>query len=565
MRWPSRIAVLGLLLASIVAPAIGRGEQEPRPIAGRVVFEGGDPPFTCEVHITRVDDSDGDDVRAAVRIDEDGGFVSPRLAPGLYHVFAFAPNYDDGFDEGQRYRPGDTITIRMRKCAVITGTVTDETGEPLAGIPVKVIQVRDAAGVKLASPALGGGGYADDRGIYRIYGLEPGSYLVQAGGSGDEWSRTFASPREREPGVFHPSSGRRGAAEIAVGWGDERAGIDIRFAPPQGRVIAGVVATGQLPEKATVWMSLYASDGLVVDSEFLAVTEPDLTFALHGVPDGEYEIVVRGFDSKDEDLSGASRRVAVRGADVRGLRLALAPIPAKAEIGGRVSLDAPDPSLPEGCLDVSRSVAEVGLFGTEPEQPEPREGFDAGLRSEWAAIPRASGEFEARNVAAGAYRLEADLPSDDWYVRAVSRGPKGDPRLSDLTVKAGQKASDLVVSIGRGAASVAGKVAPAQPGRVVYLVPADTALADHIWRYAEVLESEGGAFEVKHVAPGAYWLLVRPAPKRGDDSPLWVKARRDTLRSQAEAARQVVVLGPCQRAKDIVVQPPVADALQFKE
>src|SRR5262249_4529256 len=98
------------------------------------------------------------------------------------------------------YRPGDQVTIRMTKGGVITGKVTDSQGQPAVQIPVQAIRLRDEKGRparQVAKPfSTSEGANTDDRGIYRLHGLEPGVYLVSAGG-GERFSATPYTPIAR--------------------------------------------------------------------------------------------------------------------------------------------------------------------------------------------------------------------------------------------------------------------------------------------------------------------------------------------------------------------------------
>ena len=44
------------------------------------------------------------------------------------------------------WKVGDNVTLRMSKGGVITGAVTDAAGEPLVGLSVRVVKVRDLEG-----------------------------------------------------------------------------------------------------------------------------------------------------------------------------------------------------------------------------------------------------------------------------------------------------------------------------------------------------------------------------------------------------------------------------------
>ena len=66
-----------------------------------------------------------------------------------------------------------SIVLKLLPGAVITGTIADHHGRPAAGVPVLAVDTRADA----AAPARA---LTDDRGVYRIYGLAPGDYVVSA-------------------------------------------------------------------------------------------------------------------------------------------------------------------------------------------------------------------------------------------------------------------------------------------------------------------------------------------------------------------------------------------------
>jgi hypothetical protein len=65
----------------------------------------------------------------------------------------------------------------MIKGGVITGRVTNATGEPLIGVRVNAVMTRGAEG-NTARRAAARPRFTDDRGFYRLYGLPPGTYVV---------------------------------------------------------------------------------------------------------------------------------------------------------------------------------------------------------------------------------------------------------------------------------------------------------------------------------------------------------------------------------------------------
>jgi hypothetical protein len=121
------------------------------------------------------------------------------------------------------------------------------------------------------------------------------------------------------------------------------------------------------------------------------------------------------------------------------------------------------------------------------------------------------------------------------------------------------------VTIAEGATSLRGRVTPEKEGArlpaklAVHLVPAETASANDVLRYAETVAEREGAFEFRNMAPGKYRLLARAAP---DDEPsdrpsapvAWDANERAKLRKEAEAMTVEVELKPCQRISDQVVK-----------
>ena len=123
--------------------------------------------------------------------DDKGQFVLPNLPAGTYSPpsagkggfvsTSYGEKRPQGVGtpitlaEGQRL----TIALKMLRGAVITGTLQDN-GRPVAQVSVAASQVRVVNGVRTAVGYRGLSVSTDDRGIYRIWGLAPGDYVVSA-------------------------------------------------------------------------------------------------------------------------------------------------------------------------------------------------------------------------------------------------------------------------------------------------------------------------------------------------------------------------------------------------
>jgi uncharacterized protein (DUF2141 family) len=127
--------------------------------------------------------------RSATTTDQ-GAFSFTALPAGRYTLSASKPGYVNiSYGARRAGRPGTPIQLvdgqKMEKAilslpkgAVVTGVVIDEHGEASPGTQVRVMRAVMRTGEKTYEQA--GQDQTDDRGIYRIYGLQPGDYIVNA-------------------------------------------------------------------------------------------------------------------------------------------------------------------------------------------------------------------------------------------------------------------------------------------------------------------------------------------------------------------------------------------------
>ncbi len=176
----------------------GRGTQTPTRdqqtelpatgvISGTVVTEGsGNPVRRARVTLT------APELRGSrtMTTTDQGAFSFTALPAGRYTLAASKPGYVNiTFGAKRPGRPGTPIqlldgqkmekaSISLPKGAVVTGVVLDESGEPSPGTQVRVMRAVMRTGEKTYEQS--GQDQTDDRGIYRIYGLQPGDYIVNA-------------------------------------------------------------------------------------------------------------------------------------------------------------------------------------------------------------------------------------------------------------------------------------------------------------------------------------------------------------------------------------------------
>ena len=510
--------------------------------------------------------------------DEDGAFKVVGLSPGAYSLSTRASGYvassdSSGDSSGPRmHRIGENVTITLIKGGVITGRVTDEFGEPMVGARVTAFRVRTLEGrPDLDSNVMdvsGAGRETDDRGVYRIFGLEPGIYVVSLNGLPFS-APGLAQPRN-EPPVYHPSSTRNAAAEITVISGGETSGVDIRHRAMRGHSIDGAVSgatEGRGIINAVSVMLLRAADRQPVAAATTLTGEKN--FSLRGVEDGEYDLVALRF-TEDMDFSASvPRRVTIKGADISGIDVKLLKL---SSIEGRVAIEPSkqrdacksedDFSIREILLTARRDEKTPSLFSALASVDAP---MGVGRTA-----PGDDGVFVLKNIEPGRVRVETDLPGETWYLRAITQKVSAAPKPVDASqngveVKSGEKVSGVELTIAEGAASLKGKVVPANENaklskRIrVHLIPAEVTAANETLRYYEKIANNDGSFDLKNLAPGKYLLHLRAAEENDSASTLdrpvaWDAIERAKLRREAEAAKKEIELQPCQRVKDHILR-----------
>jgi hypothetical protein len=450
---------------------------------------------------------------------------------------------------------------------VITGRVTTLTGEPMVGVRVIALMVKNLNGDPERRQFGGRLRYTDDRGVYRIYGLRPGIYVVFTRG---EAPSSPISPYEGYAPTYHPSSPRETAAEIRVTKGSEAPGVDIRYRGERGHTVSGVAAVGKDAQRgADMSVALYeVSSGFRAGVQILGPVEAQNAFTIKGITDGEYGIVARVHETgNDEPFVSLPRRVTVKGADVGGIELKFAPL---ASVSGKVVVEA-SPDACEGGHKSSRNKILVRV------RPDTEAMHDARRFRDFQSggSVNEQGEFKISGLDPSRYFISPGLPDENWYYKSIaapvatagrdSVGPVAtyDVGRNGLALKSGERVSGLVVTIANGAAGLRGSLkaengslrAPAK--MVVHLVPAEPAAADDVLRFAEVPAGRNGAFEFKNIAPGKYHLLTRSAPNdEPNDNPpaAWDAVERAKLRKEAEAMKVEIELKPCQRVTDQIVK-----------
>jgi hypothetical protein len=556
-RRPTRligICCLVLTLVALSASGQTRPGNRSGTISGRIVSEDGQPVDGATIQLS------GGSTSKTATADADGNFSITDLTPTVYRIFANSPGYVTPLEFGGLpaiARIGESINLTLVKGGVITGRVTDSNSEPVVAVNISAIRVRDSEGNAVQNRQNPRQRQTDDRGVYRLYGLAAGSYVVVVNPTSGDTYR--ATGYDQETPTYYPSSSRDGASEVTVQLGAEASGIDIRYRNVRGHAISGSI-DGAVSNDIGFQVELQAAGGGgIVGYGYAQPTGDVRSFYFDGLPDGDYDLIAQG-SNQEESFISTPRRISLRGADISGVKLAVSPM---ATIAGKAVVEST--TLPEDCQRGRQaSIAEIFMQTWRDQKIGEVELTYISVNRQGAAV-KEPGDFLLRNLTAGQYRIVADLPSENWYVKALTMpGSTAARRTVDLgrsglALKTGEKLTGVVMTIGEGAAAMAGKLEGDKTKRGaryrIHLVPVDPAQADQQLLYYEMVAKGDGTFSLTHLAPGKYWIIVRPVP---DDQMLERSLKtvasdateRAKLRREAEAGKQEIELKICQRLKD---------------
>ena len=529
-------------------------------ITGRVLADG-QPVINAVVSSSRLNSTGP---ARAVPVNDNGDFELKGLEPGVFRITAAASAYvtaPTDSDVETYYRVGDSVALRLIKGGVITGKVLTADDTPVVAVRVRASMIRDINGKPPATLGRSLEQTTDDRGIFRIFGLSPGTYVVSSGGRGP--SGYGVNAFDNDAPTYAPSSTRDTAAEILVASGEEKT-ANIHYRAEGGHVVSGNATVTATPN--TPWISIYLAR-LVDGAPDVRLSTSQNTgargFEFNGVADGEYLIWAQYAPTQSETLLSEPKRITVKAADVTGIELSTKPL---ATVAGELILES---SKLEACKEKRRPVFHETLITIERKQKgTPKEPPQLPLYRTAQAVPDSNGKFLLRNLGAGQYRLDVRFFARYWFLRSITaRAASATPatQASDaapawLALKAGDRQTGVKVTLSEGAASLNGKVEPARdeklpPQLSVYLLPAEKDSSNDVLRFFSARIEADGAFTFDHLPPGRYRALAKA---RAENEPpgtadLRLPDAADTrfkLRREAEAARFEVELQPCQNVSD---------------
>jgi hypothetical protein len=473
------------------------GVQAPAPVGtaqvtGAVTMAGtGQPARKTRVTLS------GTEIRGtrSATTDDQGRFSFTALPAGRYSLSANRPGYlSISYGARQPGRQGTQIqlsegqkfqaNLQIPRGSVITGIVMDENGEPTPQVPVRVMRFVIQNGQRTLQNSSSAS--TDDRGMYRIYGLLPGEYIVcatprnntvadgermvfelqalrqemeVAGRGNPEQARALAArvsalqqmqqsmPSDGPPPGYAPicypgSISAANATAVPVGIGEERVGIDFQLQlAPLARVEGTVLnSTGAQLRDISLNLTEVNAMGQAMPA-ISARADGEGRFRMNNVPPGQYRLTARANIGAPQAGGGrggppgqrpepvivwASADVVVDGRNVSNVILTLQQ---GVSVSGQLAFDG---SI-QAPADLTRFRVTMAPVGPNP--------FGGGAS---AARVDANGRFTIPSVPPGRYRLSAGA-SNGWFPESSMIGGQ-DALDFPFEVKGTQNISGAVVT-----------------------------------------------------------------------------------------------------------------------
>jgi hypothetical protein len=432
---------------------------------------------------------------------------------------------------------GQTLGIiaRLPRGAVITGTVIDESGQPSVNTTVRAMRFTMQNGERRLV-TFGSSGITDDRGVYRIFSLPPGDFIIGAAARSTAVSPPVAEVRmttdldlhhARTAAMDVPAPPDRGvafastffpgtplasqASRIALRTGEERGGIDFALQLVATARVEGAVYSpeGSVPPGTQVVM-LASGQTAFPDVPFDGVRSTsvgaDSAFSFSSVSPGQYTLLAR---PPAPLAQWASTEILVDGERVSGVSLSLQP---GLTLAGNVSFEGNRLRPPADLTMVRISL--------RPVQPA---GMVTIAPPEVSADP--TGHFVVSGITPGWYELRATIPgaarpagapassSGGWHLRSAAIGSQDTLDLP-FALQPGRPLpaarilfTDRMATL-NGALSLSPTEAAAL-GYTVVLFPADPSLWQPGSRRIDAAPaSANGIFAFRELAAGEYLLAA---------------------------------------------------------
>lgn len=524
----------GLLLAAV---ALAQAPPEPASVEGSVTHSITGAPV-LRAHIALRGSGPNAKSYGALATAE-GKFSITGIVPGTYQASADRVGFFMPAEPGGRttvemvLRAGDKkgdLKFRLAPLGSISGRVVDAESEPV-----------ESASVTIETGPLG---YfsslrdtTDDKGRFRLDGVQPGRYRVKAAMSSalptPPEVHTDGAVEARYAPTYYPGvTEYKSATRIEVGTGAEVNGVEIRLMrTPMVRISGKVI--GVLPETRGISLRFAQTYG----SRSMSGVKKDGTFEVWNVDPGKYFLSAM-WSSGDQRVQTAPVDIEIGQSNIENIELRVVPL---SDISGRVVFEdeqaRPQPT---------------------PQDQQARQGNTRGPRLELRTVDpgviadpavsdaAADGSFHLPGVKAARFRVMLSWTSA--YVKAVTLG-SNQAEGNVLNLRSGAAGASLTVLVSSALGSISGKVSdgddPAVGARIALVRDDFVSLGDVTFASTDT----AGSYTIGNVRPGKYRIAV---VAENDNAP-----RSGNLDDYEEILARIEVQPKDKLTKDLKRHPPI--------
>lgn len=419
--------------------------------------------------------------------DEKGLYTFTNVAAGRFRVTllseTLAPANGDTRSTGVAVTVSEgqvisKVDFAMAPGGVITGRVINYQNRPVIAERINLMTI----GATGQPQQFNGGSRfsyeTDDRGVYRIYGLPAGRYIVSAGTGDNAGNRPGANRRILYPRTFYPDATDVAQAQLVeVSSGGVAEGIDIKMgAPLKTYAVTGHAVdaeTGQPLPGVPINVGAQRGGpqgrggGPAPGGTASSGTSDDKgEFRVTGLLPGKYSISVRPLGVQSEDNAVASSdfyndpaNFEISSDDASGVEVK---VHRGAIISGKVVMEGvTDPALAAAVSQVMISAISRG--GQQGQQGRGQQGAGTGRQSTAQVSP--NGDFTISGLAPGNVRLNVNSfggggggGRGGGGISLIRIERNGAAINGDFAVASGEQVTGVRVVVGIGTGAIQGRV-----------------------------------------------------------------------------------------------------------
>jgi hypothetical protein len=377
----------------------------------------------------------------------------------------------------------DPVTVKLVPLAVLEGRVVNADGEPLPSLTVEAIQARIREGRReLRSYARK---TTDDRGVYRLWDLSPGSYYLKvAGKRGTTIAVVNMAPGDFDDAygpVYYPSASTSEAAQVLQLLPGETIHADFKV---EGRSTHRIRGSFKDSKFAGEYIQLLRRNDPIGNR--VTINRVAGTFEVFDVTPGSYTLQAYSMDSGP--IRMAEVAVTVQDRDLAGITLTMNPA---VDVQVEVETDPEDKS--DSFIRVSANPVSWGRLPPS-----------ISVKT-WTAQKDGENHYVLKDLLPGPYDFSVVVDGQRHVVSITSGGD--DVLKNGLTI--GSAAPPPVkIRLAKGSATIHGKFVEHGPNDSVTV-----AIVPKLSGLISVVNAYTGEFSADGLAPGEYSVYAWPSSR----------------------------------------------------